>query len=115
MRSPILIGLGDRSKIGFVTTPTDRPTEGSISSTEWSSAQHHQKNYRKEEHMTMKDKVVNRLQDLRGKGKQEIGSFLGNKHLETEGKVEQTKAGLKDAGENVKTAATKAKDAVKPH
>ena len=65
--------------------------------------------------MGMKDKVINRFQDLRGKGKQEIGSLLGNKHLETEGKVEQTKAGLKDAGESVKDAASTAADALKPH
>ena len=65
--------------------------------------------------MGMKDKFANKLQDLRGKGKQEIGSFLGNKHLENEGKVEQTKSGLKDAGESVKDAASNAADALKPH
>jgi uncharacterized protein YjbJ (UPF0337 family) len=65
--------------------------------------------------MGMKNKVFNKLQDLKGKGKQEIGSLLGNKDLEAEGKVDQTKAGLKDAGESVKDAASNAADALKSH
>ncbi len=65
--------------------------------------------------MGMKDRMHNKLQDLKGKGKQEVGSRIGNKDLETEGKLDQTKAGLKNAGESVKDAASNVTDAVKPH
>ncbi len=50
------------------------------------------------------DKLRNKLQDLKGKGKVEIGAIVGNKDMEQEGTVDQTKAGLKDAVEHVKDA-----------
>jgi uncharacterized protein YjbJ (UPF0337 family) len=65
--------------------------------------------------MGMKDKLANKLQDLRGRGKEAVGSAVGNKDLETDGKVDQTKAGLKDAGEHVKDAASNVTDALKGH
>jgi uncharacterized protein YjbJ (UPF0337 family) len=63
--------------------------------------------------MSTRDKLSNKLQDLKGKGKEAVGSTVGNKELQTKGKVDQTKAGLKDAGENVKDATANAKDALK--
>jgi uncharacterized protein YjbJ (UPF0337 family) len=66
---------------------------------------------RKEKHMSMRNKISNMLQDLRGRGKEALGSKVGNKDLESEGKADQGKAGLKDAGEKVKDAASNVKDA----
>jgi uncharacterized protein YjbJ (UPF0337 family) len=54
----------------------------------------------------MKNKLSNKLQKLRGIGKEALGSAVGNRSLESEGKLDQTKAGLKDAGGNVKDAAS---------
>jgi uncharacterized protein YjbJ (UPF0337 family) len=63
--------------------------------------------------MSMMDKVSRKLQDLLGKGKQGIGSATGNSRLETDGKGDQVKAAVKDAGEHVKEAASHIKDALK--
>jgi uncharacterized protein YjbJ (UPF0337 family) len=64
-------------------------------------------------HMSIRDKVSNKLQDLKGKGKEAVGSTVGNEDLKTKGEVDQTKAGLKNAGENVKDAASNVRDALK--
>ena len=63
--------------------------------------------------MGTKDKVSNKVQDLKGKGKETVGSATGNKDLRIKGKTDQTKSSLKDAGEKVKDAGSKVKDAVK--
>ncbi len=65
--------------------------------------------------MGLKEKVSNRLQGLKGRGKEAIGSAVGNKDMAAEGRVEQTKAGLHDAAENVKDAASSVGDVVKGH
>jgi uncharacterized protein YjbJ (UPF0337 family) len=65
--------------------------------------------------MGNKDKVSNKAQDLKGKVKEAVGSATGDEELETKGKVDQAKAGLKDAGEHLKDAASKVKDAVTDH
>ena len=62
--------------------------------------------------MSIRNKLSNMLQDLTGRGKEAVGSATGNKELENQGKVDQTKAGLKDAGESVKDAASNVKDAI---
>jgi uncharacterized protein YjbJ (UPF0337 family) len=62
--------------------------------------------------MATKNKLSNKLQRFRGKGKEAIGSALGNSDLKAEGKDDQIKAGLKDAGESVKDAASDVKDAL---
>ena len=63
--------------------------------------------------MGTKDKASNKAQDLKGKGKEAVGSATGNEDLRTEGKTDQAKSSLKDAGEKVKDAGSKVKDAVK--
>ena len=63
--------------------------------------------------MGMMDKLSNKLQDLRGKGKEALGSAVGNKDLQGKGKGDQAKAALKDAGGHVKDAASDVKDALK--
>jgi uncharacterized protein YjbJ (UPF0337 family) len=44
------------------------------------------------------------VEDLGGQAKEAVGSATGDKSTENEGKVDQVKANLKDAGEKVKDA-----------
>jgi uncharacterized protein YjbJ (UPF0337 family) len=62
--------------------------------------------------MTTRDKAANKVQDLKGKAKETVGSATGNEDLRTKGKTDQAKAGVKDVGEKVKDAGSKVKDAV---
>jgi uncharacterized protein YjbJ (UPF0337 family) len=50
------------------------------------------------------DKAKNKLEDLGGKAKEASGSATGDRSKENEGKADQVKANLKDAGEKVKDA-----------
>ena len=50
------------------------------------------------------DKAKNKLQELGGKAKESVGKVTGDKSTENEGKRDQTKSNLKDAGEKVKDA-----------
>jgi uncharacterized protein YjbJ (UPF0337 family) len=50
------------------------------------------------------DKIRNAAEDITGKVKETIGGATGNESLEAEGKTDQTKSDLKQAGENVKDA-----------
>lgn len=54
--------------------------------------------------MGLDDKIKNAAQDVSGKAKEATGKVTGNEKLEAEGKVDQTKADAKKAGENVKDA-----------
>jgi uncharacterized protein YjbJ (UPF0337 family) len=60
--------------------------------------------------MGIKDKAENKVEDLKGKGKEGAGKASGDRDLETEGKADQTSAKVKDAGEKVKDAAKDVKD-----
>ena len=62
--------------------------------------------------MGTEDKASNKVQDVKGKVKETVGSATGNDDLEAKGKSDQAKAALKDAGENVKDAASSVKDAL---
>jgi uncharacterized protein YjbJ (UPF0337 family) len=62
--------------------------------------------------MSTKNRASNKAQDAKGKIKETVGSAVGNKDLESKGKLDQIKAGLKDAGEDVKDAVEHAKDAI---
>ena len=55
------------------------------------------------------DKASNKIQDLKGRGKETWGRAAGDRDLEIEGKADQVKAAVKDVGETVKEAGTKAK------
>ena len=59
---------------------------------------------RKETLMGLDDKIKNAAEDLVGKAKEAAGKVTGNEKLEAEGKAEQAKSDLKQAGENVKDA-----------
>jgi uncharacterized protein YjbJ (UPF0337 family) len=50
------------------------------------------------------DKAKNKAQDLGGKAKEAVGKVTGDRSTENEGKADQTKSSLKDAGEKVKDA-----------
>jgi uncharacterized protein YjbJ (UPF0337 family) len=50
------------------------------------------------------DKISNKVDDLGGKAKEGIGKAAGDKSTEHEGKIDQAKSSLKDAGEKVKDA-----------
>ncbi|MEO9139917.1 MAG: CsbD family protein [Jatrophihabitans sp.] len=54
--------------------------------------------------MSATDKIKNAVEDVTGKGKEALGSVTGDKSTENEGKKDQAKSDLKNAGENVKDA-----------
>ena len=54
--------------------------------------------------MGLDDKIKNSSEEFAGKAKETAGRATGNESLEAEGQADQTKANLKQAGENVKDA-----------
>jgi len=54
--------------------------------------------------MGLQDKMVNKAKVLKGKAKEAAGRATGNEQWVLEGKVEQGKGNLKQAGEKVKDA-----------
>ncbi|WP_107773100.1 CsbD family protein [Nocardioides sediminis] len=54
--------------------------------------------------MGLDDKIKNAAEDATGKGKEATGRATDNERLEAEGKGDQAKADVKQAGEKVKDA-----------
>jgi uncharacterized protein YjbJ (UPF0337 family) len=54
--------------------------------------------------MGLDDKIKNAAEELSGKAKEGVGRATDNERLEAEGQGDQTKANVKQAGENVKDA-----------
>lgn len=54
--------------------------------------------------MGLDDKIKNAAQEIAGKAKEVIGNATDNDKLAAEGKADQSKANLKQAGEDVKDA-----------
>ncbi|HSU47377.1 MAG TPA: CsbD family protein [Arthrobacter sp.] len=54
--------------------------------------------------MGLDDKIGNAAEKVGGKGKEAAGSATGDESLKAEGKTDQAKSDLKQAGENVKDA-----------
>jgi uncharacterized protein YjbJ (UPF0337 family) len=52
--------------------------------------------------MSNEDKASNKIEELAGKGKETAGRATDNPDLEAEGKGDQAKSNLKQAGEKVK-------------
>jgi uncharacterized protein YjbJ (UPF0337 family) len=52
--------------------------------------------------MSNEDKMSNKIDELAGKGKETAGRATDNPDLEAEGKGDQSKSNLKQAGEKVK-------------
>ena len=50
------------------------------------------------------DKTQNNAEKLGGKVQEGLGKVTGNKDMEAEGQKDQSKADLKNAGENIKDA-----------
>jgi uncharacterized protein YjbJ (UPF0337 family) len=50
------------------------------------------------------DKAKNKAEELQGQGKETVGRATDDHDLEAEGKADQTKGSLKQAGEKVKDA-----------
>jgi uncharacterized protein YjbJ (UPF0337 family) len=57
-----------------------------------------------EDEMGNDDKIANKTDSLAGKAKEKVGDATDNQSLENEGKKDQSKADLKQAGEKVKDA-----------
>ena len=58
----------------------------------------------KEIAMGLKDKAENTAENLKGKAKESTGRHTDDRDLEAEGKADQSKSDLKQAGEKVKDA-----------
>lgn len=54
--------------------------------------------------MGLDDKIKNAAEDISGKAKEATGKATDNERLEAEGKMDQSSANTKKAGENVKDA-----------
>ncbi|CAM3205213.1 CsbD family protein [Mycobacterium intermedium] len=54
--------------------------------------------------MSAQDKLKNKIDDVGGKAKEALGKATNDPHVENEGRGDQAKASLKDAGEKVKDA-----------
>ncbi|MGH3886477.1 MAG: CsbD family protein [Pseudonocardiaceae bacterium] len=54
--------------------------------------------------MGLQDKIKNTAEVLKGKAKEVAGKTTGNEQLEAEGKLDQGKGDLKQAGEKVRDA-----------
>ena len=52
----------------------------------------------------MTDKIENKAQELKGKVKEGVGDATDNEQWQAEGKADQAKGNLKQAGEKVKDA-----------
>ncbi len=63
--------------------------------------------------MGLKDKAENKLDEVKGQGKESAGRASGDRDLEAEGRAEQTESKVKNAGEHVKDAAKDVKDGLK--
>ena len=50
------------------------------------------------------DKIDNKVEELGGKAKEKVGRATGDEELEAQGRTDQTKSNLKQAGEKVKDA-----------
>ncbi len=62
--------------------------------------------------MALEDKAADKAEELKGKAKQGVGDLTDDDQLQAEGQVDEGSGKLKQAGEHVKDAAQKAKDAV---
>jgi uncharacterized protein YjbJ (UPF0337 family) len=54
--------------------------------------------------MSGADKAKNKIENLGGKAKEAVGKVTGDRSTENEGRADQSKSNLKDAGEKVKDA-----------
>ena len=63
--------------------------------------------------MGFDDKVDNKSEDLKGRAKEAAGAVTDDDELKNEGRADQAKSSVKQAGEHVKDAADDVKDVFK--
>lgn len=56
--------------------------------------------------MGLDDKAENKAEDLRGKAKEAVGRATDDEEMEAQGRADQAKSDIKQAGEKVKDAFT---------
>jgi uncharacterized protein YjbJ (UPF0337 family) len=54
--------------------------------------------------MGLDDKIDNKSEDLRGKAKETVGRATDDEELEAQGRADQSKSDIKQAGEKIKDA-----------
>lgn len=54
--------------------------------------------------MSFLDKAKDKAEEMMGKGKQQVGEKTGNEDLQAEGRTDEAKGDLKQAGEKFKDA-----------
>jgi uncharacterized protein YjbJ (UPF0337 family) len=54
--------------------------------------------------MATENKAANKVTELKGRAKKGLGKATGNEEMETEGKTDQAKGNIKQAGEKLKDA-----------
>ncbi|MCD9199566.1 CsbD family protein [Aeromicrobium wangtongii] len=54
--------------------------------------------------MGLEDKMSNKAEDAKGKAKEAVGGATGDDELKNQGKGDQAKSDIKDAGEKIKDA-----------
>ena len=59
--------------------------------------------------MGAKDKAKNKVQEIKGAGKEKVGKATDNRDLQAKGAKDKTAGKLKNAGEEVKDAGRKVK------
>jgi uncharacterized protein YjbJ (UPF0337 family) len=52
------------------------------------------------------DKAENKVEEVKGQAKEAVGEATGNEQWQAEGKADQAKGNLKQAGEKIKDALT---------
>ncbi len=52
--------------------------------------------------MSAEDKIRNKVEELRGKGKEAVGRATDDPDLEAEGRAERASGSIKQAGEKIK-------------
>ncbi|ASU85786.1 CsbD family protein [Nocardiopsis gilva YIM 90087] len=57
--------------------------------------------------------IENEFENAKGKAKETAGKAMGDSELETEGKLDQAKAGIEDAAEDVKEKAGETAEKIK--
>lgn len=65
--------------------------------------------------MGLDDKISNKAEDLKGKGKEAAGNATGDDQLRAEGQSDQASSAVKDGVEKVKDAASNIKDKLTGH
>ena len=61
----------------------------------------------------MNDNIKHKAEEGLGAAKEKVGDVTDNEDMQAEGKADQTKANVKQAGDKVKDAASNVKDAFK--